>query len=317
MLAALKFVKGAVASKGFSPELTHFKIENGTIKGFNGKLALCSPIDLDITVAPKAIPFIKAITACNATTAMHITPGGKLSIKSGKFKAFIETVDELFPEVHPEGDKFPIKDTFIETLKQLIPFMAEDASRPWSRGVLLKGQSAYVTNNIIIIEAWMGKPFPVEVNIPATAVKELVRIKEDPTHMSMSDRTVTFYYDDGRWLRTNLNSTDNWPDVRPILDRKCEPQPVPKGFFEAIPDLIPFVGEFGALHFHEGTLCTDKNENEGASVVIEGLPKEGSFHGSQLGKLEGLVEAIDFTMYPLPCVFYGHNLRGAIIGLRE
>ena len=316
MLKALKFVQGAVASKGFDPSLTHFKIENGNIKGFNGSLALSSPIELDLDVAPKAIPFIKAITACKSTTAMHITPAGRLSIKSGKFKAFIEcTPDEEYPDIEPEGKIIEIKGGFIEILKQLQPFMAEDASRPWARGIWLKGQSAFVTNNIIIIQSWLSVPFPISINIPANAIKELVRIKEEPTHVQVSERSASFLYEDGRWLRTNLLSED-WPNIEPILDVECKPIPVVDGFYQAIEDISPFVEETNRLLFKDNLICTHTDEGVGASVALDGLQDYGAFNFKWLGKLEGLAEKIDFTLYPRPCVFYGHNLRGAIVGMK-
>lgn len=315
MLDALKFVKGAIASKGFTPELTHFKIEGGFIKGFNGALALCSPIDLDLDVTPKAIPFVKAVTSCKSTVALHITPAGKLAVKSGTFKAFVDcTPDQAYPDIFPEGEKIELKGGFVALLKRLQPFMAEDASRPWARGILLKGQSAFVTNNVVIIQAWLEKPFPVEVNIPAAAIKELVRIKEEPTHIQMCDTSVSFWYADGRWLRACLNSYE-WPDVTTILDVECNPQPFHESFFEAVESVSAFVEESNRVMFFEGSICTHKDEGVGASFDIEGLPDEGAFNFKYLLNLEGLAEKIDFFMYPKPCVFYGDNLRGAIIGM--
>lgn len=317
MLKALQFVKGAVSAKGFSPELTHFKIGGGFILGFNGKIALCSPIELDIEVTPKATPFIKAIMTCKATTAMHITKTGKLSIKSGKFKAFIENLDETFPDIQPEGDRIVMKGNFIQHLKTLAPFMADDASRPWSRGILLNGKSARVTNNIVLIEAWLDDPFPVKINLPAAAVKELVRIKEEPIEMSVSERTVTFFYGDGRWLRSNLNSTEDWPDISRVLDADCSPAKLPEGFFEAVEDIAPFVGEEGRIYLTDAGLKTDRDDIEGASVAMDGLPEDGCFNHIHLAKIGAVVETIDFVMYPAPCIFYGHNLRGAIVGMRS
>ncbi len=317
MLKSLRFVQGAVASKGFDPTLTHFKIADGQIKGFNGSLALSSPIELDLDVSPKAIPFVKAIMACKSTTAMHITPAGRLGIKAGKFKAFVEcTPDENYPNVKPEGEIIEIKNSFIDILKKLQPFMAEDASRPWAKGILLKGQSAYVTNNIIIIEAWMEAPFPIDVNIPASAIKELVRIKEEPTHIQIDERSASFLYEDGRWLRTNLNSME-WPDITPVLNRECNPKPLSEEFFEAIIDVSPFAEETNRVMFKDGAICTHKDEGLGASVQVDGLPEEGAFNFKYLAKLEGLADKIDLTLYPTPCIFYGHNLRGAIIGMRD
>lgn len=316
MLKALKFVQGAIASKGFEPALTHFRIQNGRIKGYNGSIALSSPIELDLDVSPQAIPFAKAIMACKETTVMHVTSANKLSIKSGKFKAFIECMpDQAYPEIEPEGVKTKLNGKFIELLKTLQPFIAEDASRPWARGILLDGQSAFVTNNIIILQAWLEQPFPVKVNIPAGAVKELVRIKEEPTHIQLCERSASFLYEDGRWLRTSL-CTQEWPDVVPILERESNPKPLHEDFFTSVFDIAPFVDETNRIIIKDGTLCTHYEEGLGASVEIDGLPEEGAFNYRHLLKLENIIEKIDLNMYPLACVFYGHNLRGAIVGMK-
>ena len=100
MLSSLKFVQGAVAKKDFVPALNHFRIEGGRVKGYNGMIALCGPIDLDLSITPKALEFTKAIQACTDTISLHITPAGRLSIKSGRFKAFVDCLDEAFPALN-------------------------------------------------------------------------------------------------------------------------------------------------------------------------------------------------------------------------
>lgn len=318
MLKALKFVQGAVASKGFAPELTHFRIQDGKVKGFNGSLALSSPIDLDINATPKAVPFIKAIIACKEAAALHMTAAGRLAIKSGPFKAFIECIEEdcPYPDVEPQGEVIPLVGGFIKDLGVVAPFMAEDASKPWARGVLLKGQSVIATNNIVIVERWMEQPFPIVVNLPASAVKELVRIGEEPTHISMTADSMAFFYEDGRWLRTNLIEPQ-WPDIQQVLDRDSSPIPFPPGFFEAIEDVKPFVDEVGRIILSDGNLCTTQEDGAGALVALSGLPEYAVFNVNHLLKLKQIATVIDFSLYPSPCLFYGDNLRGAIIGMKE
>lgn len=316
MLSSIKFVQGSIASKGFAPELTHFCIKDGMIRGFNGDLALASPIDLDLNVIPKAKQFIKAIIACKAETAMHITGAGRLCIKSGKFKAFIDCIEETYPNIEPEGDKIALKGSFIKQLALLKPFIAEDASKPWARGILLDGCTATATNNIVIVQKWIDEPFPIRVNIPETAVRELVRIKEEPTHMSVTENTISFYYANGRWLRSNLVGLD-WPDINRVLDAESNPKPVPVGLFDAIQDLKDFVEESGRLIFADGKVMTTRDEGEGASVELDGLPQECCINWRHLAKLEGIAVEIDLAMYPAPCIFYGDNLRGAIVGMVE
>ena len=223
MLDALRFVQGAVAKKDFVPALTHFRVDRGTIRGYNGMLGLCCPIDLDLNVSPRAVPFIKAIQTCQDTIQLHVTPAGKLSVKSGKFKALVDCIQEDFPEVEPEGTSIELNGGLLAALKLLAPMIADDASRPWARGILFRGQSAFATNNIIIAEYWLGYHFPVEINIPRAAVVELLRIKEEPISMQIAENSATFHFSGNRWLRTQTHTTQ-WPDISPrVRDRRGHP----------------------------------------------------------------------------------------------
>lgn len=317
MLEALKFVQGAVARKGLTPELTHFRIENGRIRGFNGSLSLSSPIDIDLAISPKAAPFIKAISSCRAKTKMDITKAGKLAVRSGRFKAFVECSDEPFPDVQPEGEYIDIKVPILACLKSLAPFMAEDASRPWARGIRLKDQSACATNNIIIVESWLKSKFPIEVNIPASAIKEIIRIGKEPKGLQISDNSLSLHWEDGRWLRTNTSDLD-WPDLSPILSRECKPVKVSEmpEFFEALEDLKPFVDELGKIHFLKNYITTDKTGEGGAFMEMNFILPEGAYNIEQLMSLRPIATAIDFGLYPQPCLFFGDNIRGAIVGMK-
>lgn len=315
ILPALQFVKGAVSGKDFTPALTHFHISESRIQAFNGHLALSSPINLDINATPKAIPFFKAIQNCTKTTAIHLTPAGRLGIKSGKFKAFIPCTNEVFPEMQPSGEKIKLENGFIDALKTLVPFIAEDASRPWSRGVLFKKQSAYATNNIILIEYWLGYDFPLEVNIPHAAVKELIRIGKEPEYLMVDDKSVSFIYNDDRWLRTNLLES-KWPDFTEYLNQPSEQISIPKDFFEDIDSISPFVDDLGRIFFNNSNATTSLCEGEGASVDLDMELNTSCFHVKQLLLLNNTAATVDFNQYPKPCPFSGKNLRGVIVGIK-
>jgi DNA polymerase III sliding clamp (beta) subunit (PCNA family) len=316
MLSALRFVQGAVAGKDFVPELCHFRIEGGTIRAYNGSLGLSSPIALDLDCSPKGIPFLKAIQTCrNETTQLHMTPAGKLSIKSGKFKAFVECSNTPFPDTAIEGLEFALSGGLQPVLKVLAPFIAEDASRPWARGILFRGQSAFATNNICLLEHWLSNPIPKEVNIPRSAVTELIRIGEEPVRMQISDNAVTFHFEGNRWLRTQTYSTE-WPDLTRILDQGSNQLPIPPALFEAVADLVPFVDDLGRIFFGDGKVSTERIEGVGASVDVEGILEGGCYHFKQLLLLEKAIKTVDFSTYPSPCLFQGDIVRGAIIGFR-
>jgi len=315
MLDALKFVQGAVAKKDFVQELTHFHISEGFIKGYNGSLALCSPIDLNLEVVPKAKPFVKAIQTCKETAQLHMTPAGRLSIKSGNFKAFVDCLDVRPMAIAPEGQMVKLDGNLLKALKTLNPFIAEDASRHWARGIMFRGPSAFATNNVTLVEYWLGYNFPVEVNIPKPAVQELLRIGEEPISIQVCENSVTFHFEGKRWLRTQCYPT-NWPDMGRVFNREANPQGLPEGFFAALMDLAPFVDELGRIFMLGTKMATTPAEGLGVSMDLDGLPEQGIYQVKQLQLLEGVVQKIDLTQYPAPCLFYGDKLRGAIVGMR-
>lgn len=315
MIDDLKFVQGAVARKDFVQALTHFNIHQGRIKGFNGSMALCSPIALDLDVKPKADQLVKAIQTCKETVQINMTPAGRMAIRSGKFRAHVDCIDEEFPDVEPEGELLTLDGHLLEAIKILNPFIAEDASRPWARGILFNGPSAFATNNVCLVQYWLGYSFPYIINIPKPTVQELIRINQEPVSVQVSPSSVTFHYEGDRWLRTQTYTTE-WPDLARVLDREADPKELPDGFFEGLETLHPFVDDMDRVFFQETGMSTSQTEGEGASVELKGLPDTGVYNIKQLQLLDGVAGKIDLHQYPKPCIFYGKNLRGAIVGIR-
>ena len=315
MLSSLKFVQGAIAKKDYVPALTHFHIGDGFVRGYNGRIALCGPINLDLNVNPLAVPFVKAIEACTKTITLSRSSNGKLYIKSGSFKAFINCSEEEYPDIEPSGTIIPITQPIIAPLKILEPFIAKDASRPWARGILFRGQSVYATNNIVLIEIWTGYNFPVEVIVPHAAVVELIRIKEEPEAIQVCSNSITFHFEGKRWLKAQLQ-TDTWPDVTKILEQESNQSPLPEEIFTALETIKPFVEDTGRAYLVDGRVSTSAESAEGASVEVDGAVGPACFNLQQLMALRGIAKTIDFSSYPAACIFYGNKLRGALIGIR-
>ncbi len=316
MLADLKFVQGAIAKKDIIPTLTHFRIHDGRIKGYNGKIALCSNIEIGINCQPKAVDFVKAIQTClDNTVHLNMTPAGRLTVKSGKFKAHINCVDEIFPDVEPEGEFIKLEGGIMVALRLLEPMIAEDASRPWARGILLRGQFAHATNNVVICQYWLGHNFPFDMVIPHDAVNELIRIGEEPIGLQMTENSVTFHFQNNRWLRTQTASTQ-WPAIEKVLDKEnINPKDLYPEFFTDLETLRPFVDDLSRCIFHDGFLATHIDEGIGARVEHNSdIPNGMCFNLNQLRLLVKVATSFDFEQSP--ALFFGENLRGAIVKMR-
>ena len=318
MLDALKFCMGSIASKDFIPALTHFVIEDGHVRGFNGVLGLSSPIPFDIACKPKATTLIKAIAACTGTVQLAMTPAGRLSVKSKGFKAFIDCVEGETPHAVPEGQVINFDgQLLLDGLKAVAPFIGNDAARMWSNGVLIENQSLFATNNVTLVQYWLGIDFPSVVNIPRDAVKEMLRINEPPLFAQLTDGSISFHYLGDRWLRTQLYDSNNWPDISKVLDKSSAQTILDKSIFEALEYLKPFADKQGTVLFGNGKLTTHTADNEGAEYEVESAIVEGKYNIDMLNLLKGSANSIDWTSYPRPCLFMGDRIRGAIIGMRQ
>lgn len=324
MLDALRFVAAAVAKKDYVPALNHYRIKDERVTGFNGIFGLSSDIDVDLNCCPRASDLLAAIKSCPAETiSLNMTPNGRLAVKSGKFKSFVNCIDDE-PQyfVEPEGEEVELGPNFLSGIKMMAPLMGIDASRPWAMGILLSGQSMYATNNIMLAQYWHGTQIPLDVVIPAVAIEELLRINEEPTRVQVTKNSISFWFGEKRWLRTALVEGSLWPrdHIAGLLDKIKDTRQVPINaeLFVGVAKLKPFLGELGAVYLTSTGPRTSLEDGEGASFELD-LPEFASpqaYHYQSLILLEQVAKTIDWSSYPRPCIFMGECLRGAIIGQR-
>jgi len=317
IIDTLNFIKGSIANKDLVPELQHVQIKDGRITGFNGTLSLSAPVDLP-DVVPKADTFIKAVnTAAEIDAEATVTLNeGRMKISAGTFTAYIECLTEWETGLPgPSGKKQNIKADIIPVLKKLLPFISQDASRPWSRGILFRGTCAYVTNNICLVQMYTGARLPFEAVVPIGTIKEMLRIKEEPNAISFDGNTLTFYYEKDRWLKSCIID-GSWPDIEKMLNDIAlnDGEQFPENFFDNLSKLVPFLGEDKSVFFNDGLMSTSEHEKVGTNFKID-LPYKMRFNGDQLLLLEKVASKIDFASYPKPCTFFGDKLRGLIMGM--
>lgn len=321
MLSDLKFVQGAVARKDYAEEMCHLLIKDKTAVAYDGLLSMSTTINIDLHVKPHARTLARALQACGDENEIKLsrTKGGKLSVTCGKFRALVNCLDDEKEMNHPlpQGQYVEPSAQLLESLKALAPFMGIDASRPWAMGLRISGSSTYATNNIVLVERWHGAKFPFEIIIPADAVKELIRINQDPVLIQVDHGSITFHYENDRWLRTQLVD-GQWPDnLERVFNMEATPSPIPEGFFAALETLRTFNDDLGRVYVHATRLSTASDEGEGAHVELDTGANAGIFILKQLQLLDGVATSIALDAYPKPCPFRGDKLRGVILGLQS
>lgn len=321
MLETIKLVAGTVAEKDLIPAFTHIHIYDGWIQGMDGKsVAIAAKCDelKGVNATVPADRFLRAVDACSGEPSIT-EHKEKLLIKRASFKAILPMLDHAsYPKTEdPPEDKEPleIKAGFVGVLKRLKPFISQDASRPWSCAVLFKNGAAYATNNAILVR--LPYALPKDIQIPASAVEELIRINQDPTHLVEGANCLYFIYPNF-WVRI-LPSVLEWPDVESMLakfDYQTLPT-IPGQLLDAVRKIAHFHPDpkFPVVLFNgEGVHTMDGQHT--ASVGGISLP-EGRFRAEIIQLVLNEAIKADFTKYPNPVPFFGMDkLCGMVVGVR-
>lgn len=322
MLDALRFVKGAISKDPLVPELTHFRIANNRVTGFNGIMALSAPIDTDIQASPHASTFYRAISSCEGpTTIEHKQESNQLLIRSGRMRVHVPCIENVGYNAMPQGESYPSPPGLVEMLNTVAPFIGEDASRPWSLGAMFLGPYLYATNNICIVQLWTGLGMPA-INLPYFAIKELLRARVDPVRMQSDESSLTFHFEDGRWLRTQLFDI-LWPmelinKIFTAIEIQT-PVSLPQDFAATVDLLYGFMeGKSDPVYFNAGGISSTETGATGAFFEVDPpLPEGPCFSIHHLRLIAHNAHAMDFTAYPDPCVFYGKSMRGVALGRKR
>ena len=316
MIKTLQLVRGSVSTKDFVPVLQCFHLYNGRIQGQNGRIAIDAPFD-DLGAGDFTVPaerFLKAVDACDGEPQVSITAGGKLSVKRKGFKALLPLGEHsAFPLAEKDGELLATAGGILAMLRKLRPFVSEDASRPWSNGILLRDGYAYATNNVVLVRTPFAWDFDA-VNLPVYAVDELIRIGQEPTEILTAEGALVFTLGDA-WLRSQL-LTGEWPDVAGRFEGLDFGEVVPTGLVQAIEKIMPFCPDpkMPEIVFSADGISTAEGEQM-ASVEGAALP-EGRYRAEVLLLALSVAQRANFAAYPTPIAFCGDGIEGMFVGLR-
>lgn len=312
---ALRFI-GTVTRDVGAPYETHCLLHNNTATAFNGIMAAGIKIEDDIYACPNNKMIVEALSKCGEHISITQLDNGRLSIKSDKFKAIVPCVDPtlLAPSV-PDPVMGVVDDRLKRAFEVCGVIANENAQTVHGSSVLMQSGSLVATDGGIMFEYWHGIDLP-PIAIPKSMVQAIVKCPKKLVSFGFSNASITFYFEDDSWLRTQLYSSQ-WPDVRRIIDIKSNAWAVPGDLFKALAAVAPF-SQDGQVYFTKNLLRSHAdNADAGATYEVEGLP-QGPVHSiRQLKMIEPYAEQIDFfaegpnsTML----MFFGQNIRGVIAG---
>lgn len=310
LLEALNFLSVVTKNEG-SPEETHVILRNNQAIAFNGVVGAGQLIEQDLISCPHNETLIKALSKCGQDIVYNQLDENRLSVKSGKFKVIVSCLNPfLLQGTQPDQPIAEIDDRFKVAIEAVSCLTSDDnAQQLVYKSILLYGGSVIATDGKVIFEYWHGLPLPINIVMPKKFAEALSKTKKKLKAFGNSQSSITIYFEDNSWLKTQLY-VEPWPDTGRLLNQPCSPLPLPENFLPALVTVAPFSPD-GTVYLDSGILRSHSSADVGASYDLPGLPNL-IFNSKQFLMLKNYIEKIDFTSNPH--LWFGNNCRGAIAG---
>lgn len=321
MLDALKFVNRATADKDVFKALTHICVYDGKLQGSNTQIAIEAESS-QVTGLNFVVPcekFVKAVIGCRGEPTLTITEQGTLKVSHGRFRVTLPLMAfDSYPLQTFKSDdavKIDAPTRFISTLKKVLPFISQDASRPWSLGASITPNYVYATNNVTLVRSPISWAGPT-INLPAHVIRELTLIDNPVDEVWASERSISFKFEGGVWLRAQL-FTDRWPEMSQMFDKPQVFEEVPDGILQAVESLIPFCPnpKFPVIRFEDGIITTATGVHS-AEIGFD-WKGQGAYRAEVLQLVLGVARQWTPSNYPSPVFFKGQDIEGMMVGVRR
>lgn len=314
LTVALDFIKLAQADKGNDLiAKSHCRLAGNYAVAFDGVLAMGHPIEEELNLCPQTFRLIDALSRCKKAVSITQLDGEKLAIKSGNFRAVIPCLNPAaLPYATPDPRAGDVTDELKAGFAALSPIVSGTGQTVVESSLLLNGGSMVATDRLVMLEYWHGIDLPNGLAIPKAALQVVAKVKLQLVGIGVSDRTVTFHYDNGAWLRTQLYA-EPWPDVYSVLNRgdPHKAVDVPPAFFDAVEAVAPF-SPVGDVYLTDTGLASHNTDAAGATYSLDAIPSGLCFNSKQLLLAKEHAKRIDLVGVGGISFFYGDRVRGAI-----
>lgn len=315
-LDAVTFVSHAQKKTG-EPSHTHCAISGGYVCASNGELTIAAKVEENISIAPNTFKLIAALKQVVNDVAITKLSDLSLAITSGNFKAIIPCYDtsEIFGMSAPDEPIAVVNNDLILAIGDVIGLANETAAEPLFAGIMIQKNTVVATNGAVIFEAWHGIDLPPAKVIPKSAAKALVKCKKNLVKLGFSDSSITFWFDDDSFIKTQLYKFV-YPQYEQTMQTDKDYEEIPSTFFDALKTIAPFV-EGNKVVFKNGMIVTDYREENASTYKIDSLPEGIMFNHKYLLMLKPVATNFTFDDNPAKLYFYGPRTRGAVMGLSK
>jgi hypothetical protein len=309
---ALKFASLAQKKDGQSYQI-HCVMRNRTLTAFDGLLACGHTIEDDFEANPRTDILLKALSKCSDSLSItHVND--QLKIVSGGFRVNVPCEPAPLIAVKPDPSELPTDARLVASLAIVADLPEEGDERIACRSVLLQaGSCVGINKGFMVIEAWHAHDIPRAFPVPIRSIKAVLSCGKELTSLGFSDNSITFWFVDGSWIRSQLED-GKWPEYLRTFSIKTNYSGIPELFFTGVKSVETF-SEDGRIRFGQNQIKSHQSKEVGAAIECEGIEEGPILAVEYLKLMQPLATKADFYT-SRGCYFIGEkdgvNVRGAI-----
>lgn len=284
----------------------------------NGRFAVDCPTDLPPMLV-NAERLGAVWSACDGEPRARVTDAN-LTVTSGRLRARIALLDpSTYPRTSPTAKTAHSAASLAPALRRLLPFVAEDASRPWATSICLTARYAYATNNTIVARVPIDAGIETPINVPGSSVEAILDCGE-LLEVGADDLSMTFYLSGDIWVKCQL-VVGEWPtatvdglvDSLPT-DGWVTPHPQLKAMLDVAAKLSD--GRHPAVVFRDGqSLCLE--DDAVVADDLSPLPEAGKVNARMAALVVGQASEVQWhTPRQDVHAFRAGDLVGVFGGMR-
>lgn len=271
-----KAVEFCTLASNSSPDIAYTEYcclssETGTVYMSDGIVSCGCLCSVQITANPHTNKLASALKKMQTGHSLTILDDSHISIKSGRLKAVIPTIEYVADKLYPDQVKHTIDiENFLWALNTASIVTKDKADRVIHASVIAHEGSCYGTDNILLIECWHGLQLQQDLVIPKTFISALNKIKKKPTGLGYTDKSVTIWYEDNSWIKTQLYGVD-WPinNIKSLLRLPTNYIQMPKDLLEATDSLLPFLEKDQSIILSSDKIYVESKNSIHSSYDIE------------------------------------------------
>lgn len=318
MKLELKWLDDALASKDIVLAMTHYRVKDRMMTATNGRIVAGHPCNVSGEFLVPGVELKQIFNRLEDEPKITIKDE-RVHLSVGRFRGSLQIMPSeewRFPDLEGEIKWKAFPDGLIAIMRDLRPFVSENAVHSWSLGIAIDDGWCYASNNIILAGAQLPKSKGVKALLPGWAMDFLLQRGEGLCQWAFSDHYMAFRWENGAWMRSTLIDNKFPEKAGQMIREATEPtQKVNDQYRKAVIRVAELSDEFIAIYADhiegrtELSIITETLKNE--------VPTDSEFSlwgAKHLASVINVATAWQPAAWPKPSPFRGERIQGYIAG---